>query len=267
MPGNTHAPLFVCLRARTFPAFTLVPPPPHDTPFPPADFSRAGGLLLDSIATFTASELFPYSTFTFFTVATGLATLPRPVLKKKVIDSPDVLSAIGDVPRLADLLNSFYEGRYTAFFAALTAVYPALLRDRYLSRHAPYFLREMRIAAYGQFLESYKSVTAAGMAAAFGVTPAFLDKELSRFIAAGRINAKLDAVEGACGVCMCVYVCYACAVSCGASNPPHLSVAPHPPGVIETTRPDTKNAQYASVIKQGDALLNKIQKLSRVVAM
>lgn len=38
-------------------------------------------------------------------------------------------------------------------------------------------------------------------------------------------------------------------------------------GVIETTRPDTKNAQYASVIKQGDVLLNKIQKLSRVVTM
>ena len=38
-------------------------------------------------------------------------------------------------------------------------------------------------------------------------------------------------------------------------------------GVIETTRPDSKNAQYHSVLKQGDALLNRIQRLSRVAAV
>jgi 26S proteasome regulatory subunit N7 len=54
---------------------------------------------------------------------------------------------------------------------------------------------------------------------------------LSRFIAAGRLNCKVDKVGG----------------------------------VIETNRPDTKNAQYQSVIKQGDHLLNRIQKLSRVI--
>ena len=43
-----------------------------------------------------------------------------------------------------------------------------------------------------QFLESYKSVTVAMMASAFGVSPAFLDGELSDFIAAGRLNCKID---------------------------------------------------------------------------
>jgi len=71
------------------------------------------------------------------------------------------------------------------------------------------------------------------MARTFGVSAPFLDSELSRFIAAGRINAKIDAVAG----------------------------------IIETTRPDAKIAQYHAVIKHGDALLNKIQKLSRVVAV
>lgn len=36
-------------------------------------------------------------------------------------------------------------------------------------------------------------------------------------------------------------------------------------GIIETTRPDAKNALYQSMIKQGDALLNRVQKLSRVI--
>jgi len=34
------------------------------------------------------------------------------------------------------------------------------------------------------------------MAAAFGVGADFLDKELSRFIAAGRLNCKIDKVAG-----------------------------------------------------------------------
>jgi 26S proteasome regulatory subunit N7 len=36
-------------------------------------------------------------------------------------------------------------------------------------------------------------------------------------------------------------------------------------GIIETNRPDAKNAQYQDAIKQGDLLLNRIQKLSRVI--
>lgn len=154
-------------------------------------------------------------------------------MKKKVVDSPDVLSITTEAPLLGELLNALYEGRYSAFLNTLTALYPSIASDRLLAAHAPYYLREMRLTAYAQFLASYKSVTLAGMATAFGVTPTFLDGELSRFIASGRINAKIDAVEG----------------------------------VIETTRADNKNAQYHAMVKQGDALLNKVQKLSRMVAV
>jgi 26S proteasome regulatory subunit N7 len=34
---------------------------------------------------------------------------------------------------------------------------------------------------------------------------------------------------------------------------------------VESNRPDTKNAQYQQSIKDGDSLLNSIQKLSRVI--
>ncbi|KAG6478654.1 hypothetical protein ZIOFF_062098 [Zingiber officinale] len=55
--------------------------------------------------------------------------------------------------------------------------------------------------------------------------------ELSRFIAAGKLHCKIDKVAG----------------------------------VLETNRPDAKNALYQATIKQGDFLLNRIQKLSRVI--
>lgn len=56
-------------------------------------------------------------------------------------------------------------------------------------------MRELRLVAYGQFLESYKSCTLGGMAAAFGVSPAFLDEELAEFIVQGRLPAKIDKVR------------------------------------------------------------------------
>ena len=66
-------------------------------------------------------------------------------------------------------------------------------------------------------------------AAFFTLSPAL--SELSRFIFGGRVNCVIDKVAG----------------------------------IVETNRPDAKNAQYQATIKQGDLLLNRVQKLSRVI--
>ena len=58
-----------------------------------------------------------------------------------------------------------------------------------------------------------------------------IDVELSGFISAGRLSCSIDKVSG----------------------------------IVSSTRPDTKNAQYQATIKQGDLLLNRVQKLSRVI--
>jgi 26S proteasome regulatory subunit N7 len=107
----------------------------------------------------------------------------------------------------------------------------AVKKDRVLFPHYKYYVREMRIKIYNQLLQSYRSLTLESMAKSFGVSEDWIDSDLSRFIAAGRINAVIDKVGG----------------------------------VIETNRPDAKNAQYQSVIKEGDLLLTRIQKLSRVI--
>ena len=82
-----------------------------------------------------------------------------------------------------------------------------------------------------QKLISNYSLTLTYMAEAFGVTEEYMDRELSRFISDGRLHCKIDKVRG----------------------------------IVITTRPDTKNAQYQATIKQGDTLLNRVQKLSRVI--
>ncbi|GMP85635.1 hypothetical protein CsSME_00038714 [Camellia sinensis var. sinensis] len=171
------------------------------------NFKKATSLFLDSISTFTTYELFPYDNFIFYTVLTSIISLDRVSLKLKV--------------HLLGFLNSLYDCQY----------------------------KEVRTVVYSQFLESYESVIIEAMAKAFGVTVEFIDllllifivnhwclieflvctRELSHFIAAGKLHCKIDKVAG----------------------------------VLETNRPDAKNALYQATIKQGDFLLNRIQKLSR----
>ncbi|KAH9604507.1 hypothetical protein KSS87_014618 [Heliosperma pusillum] len=195
------------------------------------DFKKAASLFLDSISTFTTYELFPYDTFIFYTVLTSIISLDRVSLKQKVVDAPEILTVIGKIPNLSEFMNSLYDCQYKSFFSAFAGLAEQIKFDRYLHRHFRYYMREVRTVVYSQFLESYKSVTVEAMAKAFGVTVEFIDLELSRFIAAGKLHCKIDKVAG----------------------------------VLETNRPDAKNALYQATIKQGDFLLNRIQKLSRVI--
>lgn len=194
-------------------------------------FKEAADLFLDSISTFTAYEIFSYKTFVLYAVLTSVVSLSRVDLKQKVVDAPEILAVISSIPHLSDFLNALYACQYKKFFIAFAGLAEDMKKDRYVRTHFRYFLREVRVVAYSQFLESYKSVTLAAMARAFGVTVDFLDGELSTFIAAGRLNCKIDKVAG----------------------------------VLETNRPDAKNALYQQTIKQGDLLLNRIQKLSRII--
>jgi 26S proteasome regulatory subunit N7 len=193
------------------------------------DFPRAAALLLDAVATFTATELMSYERCVFYTVALAAVALDRPTLKARVVDSPEVLAAVDAVPHLHAFVDSLYEARYADYFQALAGLSDALRSDRFLHPHFRFFLREARGVAYAQFLAPYRSVTLPAMAAAFGVSPAFMDGEVAEFVAAGRLAARVDRVAG----------------------------------VVEATRPDAKAALYEAAIRQGDALLNRLQRLGK----
>lgn len=51
-----------------------------------------------------------------------------------------------------------------------------LRRDYFIYPHYRYYVREMRIMAYTQLLESYRSLTLEYMADAFGVTVEYIDQ-------------------------------------------------------------------------------------------
>ena len=197
------------------------------------DFKAASTLLQSCIATFTCTEVCDYNQFMFYALLTNVMTLPRIDLQKKIVENPQVISVIRELEHMPTFVNSIFRCEYKSFVQSLVAIAPRVQRDRYLSAHTVYVLRECRILAYAQFLEAYRSVMLPSMAQSFGMSLDLLDKELSHFISAGRINAKIDKVDN----------------------------------VVETSRPDKKNAQYLEVIKKGDALLNQVQKLARVVEL
>jgi 26S proteasome regulatory subunit N7 len=95
-------------------------------------------------------------------------------------EKPEVEIAV-DFSPLAQLVSSLYNGRYKLFFQALALVEEQFLtQDRYLHEHKNWFIREMRLRAYQQLLQSYRVVGLESMANDFGVTVDFLDRQVSK---------------------------------------------------------------------------------------
>jgi 26S proteasome regulatory subunit N7 len=195
------------------------------------DWAKAAPLLLESTSTFACTELLTLRSLVTYTVLAAVLCFKRPQLHDKVVRSSEVTEVLYALPQVRDYLHAFYDCNYAQFFRTLAEMEWLVRRDRYVSSHASHYVREMRIAAYSQMLESYSTLRLDTMSAAFGVSPEFLEKELARLIASGRITCRIDQVGG----------------------------------VLVTTRADQKNRLYQSLVRQGDLLLNRLQKLSRVI--
>ena len=195
------------------------------------NFKDAGKNFLEALMTFTSYELFDFKTFVFYTAVINIITVDRKTLKEKIIDNSDVLSCINDIPHLQKFLNTFYDGEYGEFFHELYYIIQVLKKDFYLSKHYNYFINEMRIKVYSQFLQSYRTVTIENMANVFGVSTNFIDSELSNFISQGRINAKIDKVSG----------------------------------IIECSHNEQNIDLYQTTIRESDILISKIHKLSKLL--
>ena len=195
------------------------------------DFKTAGKNFLEALMTFTSYELFDFKTFVFYTAVINIISVDRKDLKEKIIDNSDVLSCINEIPHLQKFLNTFYDGEYAQFFQELFYIIQELKKDFYLSKHYNYYINEIRVKTYSQFLQSYKTVTMDNMASVFGVSTNFIDRELSNFISQGRINAKIDKVSG----------------------------------IIECNHNEQNIDLYQATIRDSDILISKIHKLSKLL--
>jgi 26S proteasome regulatory subunit N7 len=196
-------------------------------------WKEAATLFLNVMPTFTATEVVEFKDFVFYTVILTLVSVDRPVLREQLVHSPEVLSVIELTPHLREFMESYFHCRYKSFMQHFYYIIDVLKADRFLVHHVRYFMRMMRLNAYKQFLASYRSVTLEAMAQEFGVSASFIDAELSSFISSGKLSCKIDKVGG----------------------------------VVESNEADSRSQVYIEIIKQGDLLLNRMQKLSGAIDM
>ncbi|EAN31747.1 26S proteasome non-ATPase regulatory subunit 6 [Theileria parva strain Muguga] len=196
-------------------------------------FKEATELFLDSLSTFTATELISLEELVLYSIVLSLITMDRNVISKKVLLSSEVAQVASPGSCLYQLISDYYNCNYKNYMKHLVDVSKLILKDRYLGRHCRYFVRQARLPAYKQFLRPYKSVTLKNMADAFQVSTEFIEEELVSYISGMRLDCKIDKVNG----------------------------------IIENNVGDERNNNYVKTIKQGDLLINRIQKLSRIIDM
>ena len=196
------------------------------------NLNTAAELFVKALATFTPCDLLSFKDFVFYTVITSIISFDRATIMNKILQSPEILAVVGEISGLRELVTALYECRYRDFFSDFIGVIDFIRNDPYLSIHLRYITRAIRLVSYKQFLMPYKSVTIDMMASVFGVTPEFIESELCGFIVANKLHCKIDRINK----------------------------------VVETNRlEDSRNVLYSRVVKNGDLLLNRLQKLSRVI--
>jgi hypothetical protein len=196
------------------------------------DFYGAADLLTDALATFSETTLMDYKECVRYAVIAASLAFDRPVLYKKIIRSPEVLECVADIGPVHQLVSSLHNCQYADYFQALALLEQSLKSDWLLAPHTAYLVKELRLKAYKQLLAAYRSLKLDAMAAAFGVSIDFIDRELARFIAAGRLTCTINRVDG----------------------------------VVVSVPKDLKHEQYKLLVKEGDALFSRVQRLGRMVS-
>ncbi|XP_067006784.2 26S proteasome non-ATPase regulatory subunit 6 [Anabrus simplex] len=215
------------------------------------EYPRAANLLVDVVPTFESYELVSFDTMIKYTVLACMIALPRCDIKQK-FSHGEMAQALSQHPDLREYYNSLYEGRYADFFICLANVERDMKLDPLLHRHYRNYVREMKLKAYAQLLQAYRSVSLQHMARAFGVTPDYIEKEVAHFAAAGRLQCKIDRVAGA-------------VVSSSYINNERKKGLKQ---VMYASASDVscdRDFLYQNTIKSGDSLLNRLKKLTRIM--
>lgn len=197
------------------------------------NFKTAAQLFLKVVPSFGATEVIDYNDFIFYTVLVNILHLDRVSLKKKVIDCPEIIQVIEQIDNLQPLLHSLYECNYNQYFQAVVGIMDQIKRDRVLVTHEKFLLHEYRHTGYDQFLRPYRSVTLKTMSDEFGLDIDFIEEDLCGFITEGRIKCAIDKVDG----------------------------------VVANRLYNERDIEYKGIVKRGDNLLNRMEKLSKYLLL
>eukprot|EP00027_Filamoeba_sp_ATCC50430_P017206 CAMPEP_0168568636 /NCGR_PEP_ID=MMETSP0413-20121227/15686_1 /TAXON_ID=136452 /ORGANISM="Filamoeba nolandi, Strain NC-AS-23-1" /LENGTH=419 /DNA_ID=CAMNT_0008600991 /DNA_START=146 /DNA_END=1405 /DNA_ORIENTATION=- len=122
----------------------------------------------------------------------ALATFDRSELKKKVIDSTTFRPFLELTPEVRELITDFYASKYASCLKYLDRLRNGLLLDIFLHEHVEVLYQKIRNKALVQYFSPFTSVDLNLMAEAFNTNVPGLEKELTRLIMDGSIQARID---------------------------------------------------------------------------
>ncbi|XP_053997960.1 26S proteasome non-ATPase regulatory subunit 6-like [Hylaeus anthracinus] len=159
------------------------------------NFARATLLLLDCIPTFESYELLPFKEVVEYTILSGMMSLSRSDFDDRFNNNGLLQQALlTESLGYKEYFCSLYDCRYKQFLKNLAWIESELKANPLLHCHYRYYVREMRLRAYSQLLQAYRTINLDRMATEFGVTEEYIEQEVARFVANGRLHCKIDNV-------------------------------------------------------------------------
>jgi len=138
------------------------------------------------------NELFSSKDVALFGTLLALSSFDRVELKQNVIDNPNFKSFLEFAPEINDLLNYFYESKYTKFLETLNLVLPQIQFDIFLQPHLEALTKSFKDKSLCQYVSPFVSVDMNRMAKTFNMEIRELEKELARLIQEKQIKARID---------------------------------------------------------------------------
>lgn len=148
----------------------------------------------ESLPSFESNEMVSYKDAVQYMIFAGLLTYSRIEIKTKLIECSEV-NEVGS-KEAKDLIKSLYECNYYDYLPMLYKFLSSVKDNVYLSHFIDYFCKEMKLKAYKQLLDSYQFISLSNMAQLFGIEVNYLEEDLSSFIVDGKLNCKVDKIDG-----------------------------------------------------------------------
>jgi len=121
----------------------------------------------------------------------GLAEFSREALKS-LFDDSNYQSYLEQAPRVRQMILSFLNSDYAQCLSILEVFKNDLQLDIHMHDHVKNLYEKIRNKALREYFMPYQSVDLQKMATAFQTTVPLLEKEISKLILSGWINARID---------------------------------------------------------------------------
>lgn len=128
---------------------------------------------------------------TIYTGLTALATFDRRELYN-LLDNSNFKNFLELVPQIRELIQDFYESRYTSALEVLDKLLPELVFDIHLREHVQTLYGKIRSKSLIQYVSPFTSVDMNQMAKVFNTSVVDLEREVALLIQDKQIKARID---------------------------------------------------------------------------